>query len=77
VEEPSELQEEYIEPYGEYEVEEPQRAVVERIKLKGELLDEARWEELEGALSPNLLEDEWQQEERDRALAAEEESDER
>lgn len=77
VEEPPELQEEYLEPYAEYETEEPVRAIAERIELAGERLAEARFEELEGALNPDLLEEEQQQAERDRALAAEEESDER
>lgn len=77
VEEPPELQEEYLAPYEEYETEEPQPAIAERIELAGELLEEARLEELEGAVGPDLLEEEWQQEERDRALAAEEERDER
>jgi tetratricopeptide (TPR) repeat protein len=77
VEEPTGLQDEYLEPYEEYETEGPEGAIAERIELAGELLDEARLEELEGAVSPDLLEEESQQEERDRALAAEEESDER
>lgn len=77
VEEPPELQEGYLEPYEEYELEEPERATAERVELAGELLDEARLEELEGAADPELFEESRRQEERDRALAAEEESDER
>ena len=77
VEEPPELQDEYLEPYEEYETDEPDRATAERVELAGELLDEARLEELEGAFSPDQLEEEARQEERDLALAAEEESDRR
>ena len=77
VEEPPEIQDEYLEPYEEYETDEPERATAERVELAGELLDEARLEELEGAFSPDQFEEEARQEERDLALAAEEESDQR
>jgi hypothetical protein len=51
--------------------------IAERIELSGGLAEEARFEELEGAVSPDLVDEERRQEERDRALAADEESDQR
>jgi hypothetical protein len=77
VEEPPGLQEEYLEPYAEYAVEEPEQAFEDGIGLADELLEEERLEEREGVITADLLDERWQQEERDRALAAEEESDRR
>jgi tetratricopeptide (TPR) repeat protein len=77
VDEPPEVRDECLEPYQEYETEEPERAVAERVTLAAELVEEARLEELDGAPGPQVLEDEAEQRERDRALAAEEETDRR
>lgn len=59
------------------ETDEPERAFAERVALTWELAEEARLEELEGAPGPDLLEEEAEQRERDRALAVEEETDRR
>lgn len=76
-EEPPEVQDECNERYEEYEMERPARAVAKCIELAGELLDEARLEAMEGAIDPEDVAEEREQEERDHALAAEEESDQR
>lgn len=72
VDEPREVQDECLEAYEEYETEEPERAVAERVTLAAELAEEARLEELDGAPGPQVLEEEAEQRDRDRALAAEE-----
>jgi tetratricopeptide (TPR) repeat protein len=77
VDEPPEVQYECLEPYEEYETEEPERAVAERIELAAELAQEARLEHLEGAPGLEALQEEAEQRRRDRALAAEEEIDRR